>query len=38
MSAVLDESKDATKFAAKNLMKAFSLASDRLPVRAKKDK
>lgn len=35
MGAVLAESKDATKLAAKNLVKAFNLASGRLPVRAK---
>ena len=35
MGAVLPESKDATKLAAKNLMKAFGSTSDQLPVRAK---
>ena len=36
MGAVLEESKDATKLAAKNLIKAFS-AGERQPVRAKED-
>jgi acetyl esterase/lipase len=38
MGAVIKESKDATKFAAKNLMNAFSLASGHLPVRVKDEK
>lgn len=38
MGAVLDESKDATKFAAKNLMEAFSDAGGKQRVRAKEDK
>ena len=38
MGAVLEESRDATKLAAKNLMKAFGRASERLPVRVKEGK
>ena len=35
MGAILEESKDATQFAAQNLMKAFSGASERQPVKTR---